>query len=154
VEKEAEDVLKTPEISGLAVLAVGVVLLAFTFYNAYGLLTGVLNIPATKDLLEGFGKVLGPLVETCIRAIYLGIMGWIGSILTIRGVQLLSAPRPEAKAEVKAEAKPEVKPEAKPEAKPETKPEAKPAETEQPPAEPAAPLPASKPTKPAKEKGK
>jgi len=37
-----------------------------------------------------FGETLGPLIDTCMKAIYLGIMGWIGSILTRRGVQTIS----------------------------------------------------------------
>jgi len=102
--------LKGIDVSGYAVLCVGVVLLAFTFYNAYGFLQGILEIPASEEGLMGvFGEALAPLISTAIRAMYLGIMGWIGSILTIRGVQLLSVPR----VEVKPEAKPEAE-EAKP----------------------------------------
>ena len=51
------------------------------------------------------------MIETCIRAIYLGIMGWIGSIITRRGVQILVTQRetaPEAELKVKPE---EIKPE-------------------------------------------
>ena len=44
-----------------------------------------------------FGEVLGPLILTCIKAIYLGIMGWIGSILTRRGVQTLTVGKEETK---------------------------------------------------------
>lgn len=97
--------LKEIDISGYAVMCVGVVLLAFTFYNAYGFLQGILDIPASEGgLMEVFGEALAPLISTAIRAMYLGIMGWIGSILTIRGVQLLSVPRVEVKSEAKPEA--------------------------------------------------
>ncbi|MFQ6086624.1 MAG: hypothetical protein ACE5OV_01245 [Candidatus Bathyarchaeia archaeon] len=77
------------EISGIAVLFIGVILLIFAFFNAYGFLTGLLEIPSSEDIVEAFGTVIAPLIKACIRVLYLGIMGWIGSILTIRGIQLL-----------------------------------------------------------------
>jgi len=77
------------ELSGLVVLFIGVILLAFTFFSAYLFLTGELSIPGTGDLLQSFGEVLGPLIEAIIHVLFLGIMGWIGSIVTIRAVQLL-----------------------------------------------------------------
>jgi len=82
------------EISGIAVLFIGVILLVFAFFNAYGFLVGELEILATQDILQAFGEVLPPLIEAIIRILYLGIMGWIGSILTIRGIQLLRTERP------------------------------------------------------------
>ena len=81
-------------ISGFIVLFIGVAALLFTFLSAYQLLMGVLDITASEDLLNLFGEVLAPLISHTIRAIYLGIMGWIGSILTRRGVQTItSAPK-------------------------------------------------------------
>lgn len=77
------------EVSGIAVLFVGVALLVFAFFNAYAFLAGQLEILASQDILQAFGQALTPLIEAIIRVLYLGIMGWIGSILTIRGVQLL-----------------------------------------------------------------
>jgi hypothetical protein len=77
------------EISGLIVLFVGVILLAFTFYSAFLFLTGELSILVTGDLLQSFGEALAPLIEAIIHVLFLGIMGWIGSIVTIRAVQLL-----------------------------------------------------------------
>lgn len=77
------------ERAGLIVLFVGVILLAFTFLSAFGFLSGSISILASTDLTELFGNAMGPLVEAIIRILYLGIMGWVGSILTIRGVQLL-----------------------------------------------------------------
>ncbi len=89
------------ETSGFIVLFVGVALLVFTFFNAYLFLKGLLNIISSADLMESFGQALAPLIEACIRAIYLGIMGWIGSILTIRGVNILTQLRLAAKEEAK-----------------------------------------------------
>ena len=107
------------EISGLVVLFVGVALLAFTFFSAYGFLIGKLNIMGSADLIEFFGTALAPLVEATIHILYLAIMGWISSILTIRGVQLLkkekeavpAAKNPAVKTETKSEAMPQPKPE-------------------------------------------
>lgn len=94
------------EISGYATLFIGVALLAFTFVSAYLFLSSNPTIPGSSDLVTVFGVALAPLIETCIRIMYLGVMGWIGSVLTIRGVQLIT--------QLKHEAKPEIKPEVKP----------------------------------------
>jgi hypothetical protein len=126
-------------LSGITVLMIGVALLIGTFVSAYGFLTQSLSIIASQDLVQTFGEALAPLIATCIRIMYLGVMGWIGSLLTIRGVTLIAhtpqmptvapqktippqqkpLPLPQkAKAEKPSEeAKPETKPEAKPEAK-------------------------------------
>jgi hypothetical protein len=49
-----------------------------------------------------FGEALAPLIATCIRIMYLGIMGWIGSILTIRGVTIVTnAPKMDSMAQSK-----------------------------------------------------
>ena len=77
-------------VSGIAVLLVGVGLLIFTFISAYGFLTQSLPIIATQDLVQTFGGALAPLIATSIRIMYLGVMGWIGSLLTIRGVTIVA----------------------------------------------------------------
>ncbi len=76
--------------SGIAVLMIGVALLIFTFASAYGFLAGNLSVIASADLVQTFGEALAPLIETCIRIMYLGVMGWIGSLLTIRGVTIIA----------------------------------------------------------------
>ena len=90
------------EISGYVVLFIGVGLLIFTFASAYLFLSSDLSIMGSPDLVAVFGDALAPLIVTCIRIMYIGVMGWIGSLLTIRGVQLLT--------KLKREAKPEVEP--------------------------------------------
>ncbi|MFQ5758249.1 MAG: hypothetical protein ACE5IF_01070 [Candidatus Bathyarchaeia archaeon] len=77
------------EVSGYVVLFVGVALLVFTFVSAYLFLIGVLSI-LIEDWVAELGELLGPLVETCIRIMYLGIMGWIGALLTKRGIEFLT----------------------------------------------------------------
>ena len=76
-------------LSGISVLAMGVTLLIFTFVSAYGFLTAGLSIITSQDLASTFGATLAPLIATCIRIMYLGIMGWVGSLITIRGVTII-----------------------------------------------------------------
>jgi len=94
------------QVSGYATLFIGVALLAFTFVSAYLFLGNNPTIAGSPDLVTVFGTALAPLIETCIRVMYLGVMGWIGSVLTIRGVQLITQLRREAKPEIKPEVKP------------------------------------------------
>lgn len=75
--------------SALIVLFLGVSLLVLTFFVAVYFLFAPLTILASSDLTELFGRALAPLMEAIIRILFLGVMGWVGSILTIRAVQLL-----------------------------------------------------------------
>lgn len=84
--------------SGFAVLAIGIFLLVFTFISAYGFLGQSLSIIASADLAETFGGTLPPLIATCIRVMYLGVMGWTGSLITIRGVTIVTNARDVEKA--------------------------------------------------------
>jgi hypothetical protein len=84
-------------LSGVTILGVGVALLIFTFISAYGFLTQNLSIIASEDLMQTFGGALAPLIAICIHIMYLGVMGWIGSLITIRGVTIIvNAPKVEA----------------------------------------------------------
>ena len=103
--------MRKTEISGLIILFVGVALLIFTFLNAYWFLTQDIDLIATGDLVKAFGEALAPLIATCIRVMYLGIMGWIGSLLTLRGISLLKeVPSPQMKVEKKTQQKPTIAP--------------------------------------------
>ena len=95
------------EVSGLAVLFIGVILLAATFYSAFMFLVGDITILASVDLAELFGNALAPLIKAVIHILYLGIMGWIGSVMTIRAVQLL---KKEKEATLQPQLKPNVAP--------------------------------------------
>ncbi len=77
------------EVSGIVVLFVGVILLAATFYSAFMFLVGDITILTSADLAELFGNALSPLIAAVIHVLYLGVMGWMGSVMTIRAVQLL-----------------------------------------------------------------
>ncbi|MDH7564595.1 MAG: hypothetical protein QHH24_06955 [Candidatus Bathyarchaeota archaeon] len=110
-------------VSGITVLMIGITLLIFTFISAYSFLTQSLSILASENLVLTFGEALAPLIATCIRIMYLGVMGWVGSLITIRGVTIIAhtphpvaVPAPVAPAkEATAETKPQLQPKAQPE---------------------------------------
>jgi len=79
-----------PQLTGIVILFAGVILLAFTFLNAFLFLQEPLGMIATGDLARVFGDALAPLIQACIRLMYLGIMGWVGSLLTVRGIPLIT----------------------------------------------------------------
>ena len=83
---------KTSQTTGIIVLSIGVILLLATFIEAYLLLHGFKELSITGDLASAFGSALGPLISATIKAIFLGVMGWVASILTVRGIQLLRPP--------------------------------------------------------------
>jgi hypothetical protein len=113
-------------LSGITVLAIGVALLIFTFFSAYGFLTTDLSPISTQDLVQTFGESLGPLIAAAIHIMYLGVMGWVSSLITIRGVTIMThAPKTETGVPQAPQQKPQLQPQktkAKPEAKP-TEPE-------------------------------
>ncbi len=116
-------------LSGITVLCIGVALLIFTFFSAYGFLTTDLSPISTQDLIQTFGESLGPLIAAAIHIMYLGVMGWVSSLITIRGVTILThVPQP-PKPQQQLQQKPQPQPQnAK--AIPKKRPEAKPSEPE------------------------
>ena len=97
----AENIFKNKEkavSSGTKVLMIGVAMLIFTFISAFAFLAENLQILATQNMAQTFGEALSPLIATCVRVMYLGVMGWIGSLITIRGITIMnSAPKVEAR---------------------------------------------------------
>ncbi|MBN1357686.1 hypothetical protein JW988_02855 [Candidatus Bathyarchaeota archaeon] len=116
-------------LSGVTVLCIGVALLVFTFFSAYGFLTTDLSPISTQDLVQTFGESLGPLIAAAIHIMYLGVMGWVSSLITIRGVTILThVPQP-PKPQQQTQHKPQPQPQnAK--AIPKKRPEATPSEPE------------------------
>lgn len=103
--------MKTSEYSGIAVFLIGIVLLMTTFVDAYLFLTEDISILPVPDLIAAFGEALAPLIEASIRMIYLGVMGWIGATITMRGITVLLQVKPETKTETpKKETKTKVEP--------------------------------------------
>jgi hypothetical protein len=118
-------------ISGITVLCIGIALLIITFVSAYGFLTESIVPLSTQDLVQAFGGALGPLIAAAIHIMFLGVMGWIGSLVTIRGVTLMTnVPKAETtKPTAQTSQVPEQKVQPQPQ-KAKAKPEAKPAEPE------------------------
>jgi xanthine/uracil permease len=92
------------------ILFTGIGLLAFTFISAYIFLINNPSITGSSDLVDVFGSSLAPLIEASIRIMYLGIMGWIGSGLTSRGVHLVTQLKRLATPEIRSRAPPTAKP--------------------------------------------
>jgi hypothetical protein len=82
---------------GIAVLLIGLILLTTTFIDACLFVTENISILPVPSLVGAFGEALAPLIEACIRMLYLGIMGWIGSTVTMRGITVLLKVKPETK---------------------------------------------------------
>ena len=101
-------------------LFIGIGLLAFTFISAYLFLISNPSITGSSDLIDVFGSSLAPLIEAAIRIMYLGVMGWVGSGLTVRGVQLVTQLKRLARPEFRPVAPPVVEP-VKPKRAKETK---------------------------------
>ena len=79
-----------------AVLLFGLVLLGFTFVQAYLFLLGNVQITGT-EFTDVFSSSMKALITVCIKVIYLCVMGWVGALVTSRGVTLLWRPKIEAK---------------------------------------------------------
>ena len=118
-------------ISGITVLCIGVALLIITFVSAYGFLTESIMPLSTQDLVQTFGEALGPLIAAAIHIMYLGVMGWVSSLLTIRGVTIMTnAPKAETTTQPPQKPQP---PQQKTQPQPQqakAKPEAEPVEPE------------------------
>jgi hypothetical protein len=98
------------QIIAYGTLLAGIGLLAFTFISAYLFLIADSSITASSDLIDAFGSALAPLIGATIRIMYLGVMGWIGSGLTARGVQLVTQLKRLTSAEFRSTTPPDVKP--------------------------------------------
>ena len=97
-------------IIAYATLFTGIGLLAFTFISAYIFLINNPSITGSSDLIDVFGSSLAPLIGASIRIMYLGVMGWIGSGLTARGVQLITQLKRLARPEFRSRTPPVIKP--------------------------------------------
>ncbi len=81
--------MKSSETSGIAILLIGVALLSATFIIACIHMQGDINVLPVPSLMASFGEALSPLIEAAIRVLYLGMMGWIASTVTTKGIALL-----------------------------------------------------------------
>ena len=78
---------------------IGVTLLVTMFIDALLFLTEDISILPVSNLIAAVGEASAPLIEAFIRMMYLGVMGWIGSTITMRGITVLLQTRPETKLE-------------------------------------------------------
>lgn len=76
------------ELVAYVILAVGLLLLILTFVMAYLILSSIGSIITSSDISKALGEIFGPITEAVIKVMLLGIMGWTGSIATMRGIQL------------------------------------------------------------------
>ena len=67
---------------GLGFTIVGFALLLFTFAMGYYVFQTYKNTTPTSDLATSMGTLL----FAAIQALFLGIMGWVGSLLMLRGL--------------------------------------------------------------------
>jgi len=80
---------KSSEASGITILLAGIALLLITFTIACIHLHGDIKVLPVPSLMASFGEALSPLVEAAIRVLYLGLMGWIASTVTAKGLTAL-----------------------------------------------------------------
>jgi len=81
------------EFSGITILLVGLALLIVTFLIACIHLQEGVNLLPVPSFMSFLGEGLSPLIEAAIRALYLGLMGWIASTVTAKGIKVILAAR-------------------------------------------------------------
>ncbi len=74
---------------GLGSAVLGLVLLLFTFAMGYLVFVSYKSATVGSDL----GTSMGILLYAAIQALFLGIMGWVGSILMLRGIDFARVER-------------------------------------------------------------
>jgi hypothetical protein len=81
--------IKYSEASGITILLTGIALLSVTFIIACIHLQGDINVLPVPSFMASFGEALSPIIEAAIRVLYLGLMGWIASTVTAKGITIL-----------------------------------------------------------------
>jgi hypothetical protein len=74
--------MKTIRMLGLGSAVVGLVLLLFTFAMGYVVFQDYRGATPSSDLTSSMGTLL----FAAVQALFLGIMGWVGSLLMLRGI--------------------------------------------------------------------
>jgi len=74
--------VKTNSILGLASAIIGLVLLLFTFFMGYYVFAAYRASAPSTDLATSMGTLL----YAAIQVLFLGVMGWVGSLLMLRGI--------------------------------------------------------------------
>ncbi len=76
--------MKENKAIGLAATIIGLVLLLFTFAMAFVVFSDYRGTAPSSDLATSMGTLLA----AAIQVLFLGIMGWVGSLLMLRGIDL------------------------------------------------------------------
>ena len=78
--------LKVSGITSIVTTVVGIALLGFTFLTAMNVFQSYYPFkPPGSDITSTLNLLLG----AAIQAMFLGVMGWVGSILLVRGVDFM-----------------------------------------------------------------
>ena len=77
-------------VIGIIIVVVGLVLLLYTFLQALELFSFYIVQPISGGEITATIELL---IGAAVRVMFLGIMGWIGSILLMRGVDFLKVDR-------------------------------------------------------------
>lgn len=81
--------VKLPGFFGLGWAIVGAVLLLFTFAMAYVVFLTFRGAAPPSDLTSSMSTLL----YAAIEALFLGLMGWVGSIAMLRGLDFVKVDR-------------------------------------------------------------
>jgi len=81
--------IKMSETSGFVITLIGVALLVVTFTVAYVHMNTEVTVSPVSSLAIYFGQALSPLIESLIRFLYLGLLGWIALKITNKGITIL-----------------------------------------------------------------
>ena len=74
--------MRPTRILGLGSALIGLALLLFTFALAYSVFATHEGALTSTDLTTNFADLL----QAAVEALFLGIMGWAGSLLMLRGI--------------------------------------------------------------------
>lgn len=89
IKTVASSTMKVPGFFGIGAAVVGLALLLLTFYLGYGVFLNYQGATPTNDLATSMGTLL----YAAIQALFLGIMGWVGSLLMLRGIDFTKVDR-------------------------------------------------------------
>lgn len=81
--------MKTTGLLGLASAVIGLGLLLLTFALGYMVFSSYRTATVGSDLATSMGTLL----YAAIQALFLGIMGWVGSLLMLRGIDFARVER-------------------------------------------------------------
>lgn len=81
--------MKIPGIFGIGAAVAGIALLLVTFGLGYSVFLDYRSATPSGDLTGAMGTLL----FAAIQALFLGIMGWAGSLLTLRGIDFMKVER-------------------------------------------------------------